>query len=97
MTLGVAMAFVQIARFSSRLEAETVGHALDQHEIPFLVRADDVGVFGPGMVGTSPVGAGLLVPEEAVDRVKQLLSCLVPEGEDPEWLPGQEPPEDPAE
>jgi hypothetical protein len=78
------MAFVEFARFSSRLEAETVGHALDQHEIPFLVRADDVGVFGPGMVGTSPAGAGLLVPEEAVERVKQLLSCLVPDEEDPE-------------
>ena len=91
------MAFVEIARFSSRLEAETVGHALDQHEIPFLVQGDDVGVFGPGMVGMSPVGARLLVPEQAVDRVKQLLSCVVAEAEDPEQPPpGREPPENPG-
>jgi hypothetical protein len=71
------MAFHKIARFPSRLEAETVGHALDQYEIPFLVKSDDVGVFGPGMVGRSPTGATLWVPEEHVERVKQLLSCVV--------------------
>jgi hypothetical protein len=71
------MAFRRIARFSSRLEAETVGHALDQHGIPFLVKSDDVGVFGPGMVGTSPTGATLWIPEEDEARVRELLSCVV--------------------
>jgi hypothetical protein len=55
------MGFREVARFASRLEAETVGHALDQHGIPFLVKSEDVGVFGPGMVGTSPTGASLWV------------------------------------
>ncbi len=86
------MAFRKIARFPSRLEAETVGHALDQYDIPFLVKSDDVGVFGPGMVGRSPTGATLWVAEEHVEQVKELLSCVVtePDGapEDEEPQPG---------
>jgi len=71
------MAFVEVARFPSRLEAETVGHALDAHEIPFLVKSDDVGIFGPGMVGTSPAGATLWVSDEHLARVRELLSCVM--------------------
>lgn len=70
------MAFVEVARFPSRLEAETVGHALDQYEIPFLVKSEDVGIFGPGMVGTSPSGASLWVSEEHLAQVRELLSCV---------------------
>ncbi len=66
----------EIARFPSRLEAEAVGHALDPHGIPFLVRADDVGMFGPGMTGWSPQGAALLVPAEHEAEVRRLLSCF---------------------
>jgi len=78
---------VKVADFPSRLEAETVGHALDQEEIPFLVQSDDVGIFGPGMVGTTPAGASLWVWEEHLERVNELLSCVTelpfaPEDED---------------
>ena len=71
------MEFVEIARFNSRLEAESIGHALDQYEIPFLVQSADVGMFGPGMVGTSPAGARLLVPENKLEEVRELLNCVV--------------------
>ena len=71
------MKFEEIAWFSSRIEAETIGHALDQYDIPFLVQSGDTGMFGPGMIGTSPVGASLLVPEERVKEVTELLSCVV--------------------
>ena len=73
------MEFVEIARFSSRLEAETIGHALDQYDIPFVVQSADVGMFGPGMIGTSPAGAQLMVPEDRVDEVRELLNCVVPD------------------
>lgn len=73
------MEFIEIARFSSRLEAETIGHALDQYEIPFLVQSADVGMFGPGMIGTSPAGAQLLVPSDRIDEVRELLNCVVPD------------------
>ena len=71
------MKFREIAWFGSRVEAETIGHALDQYDIPFLVQSGDTGMFGPGMIGTSPVGASLLVPEERVAEVTELLSCVV--------------------
>lgn len=80
--------FVVVARFSSRLEAETVGHALDPRDIPFLVQSSDIGMFGPGMGGFTPEGAALLVPSDREDEVRELLECAVmPRGEDlPEEL-----------
>ncbi len=77
------MKFAEIARFGSRLEAEAVGHALDQYDIPFVVQSHDTGMFGPGMVGWSPDGAALLVPEDRLEEVRELLDCVVrPAGED---------------
>ena len=77
------MDFVEIALLPSRLEAETIGHALDQYAIPFLVQSPDVGMFGPGMTGITPTGASLLVPADRVDEVRELLSCVVkPLGDD---------------
>ena len=75
------MKFVEIARFDSRLEAEAVGHALDAHKIPFLVQGSDIGMFGPGMVGRSPVEVSLQVPESALEEVKRLLDCVISEPE----------------
>ena len=52
------MEYVEIARFNSRLEAEAIGHALDQYDIPFLVQSPDIGRFGPGCAGGAPGPAG---------------------------------------
>ena len=71
------MKYEEIAWFSSRIEAETIGHALDQYEIPFLVQSGDTGMFGPGMIGRSPVGASLLVPPQHVEEARELLNCVV--------------------
>lgn len=68
--------FVEIARFSSRMEAEVYGHALDQLEIPFLIQGNDVGIFGPGMTGFTPNGVGLLVPESRLPEVEEVLTCV---------------------
>ncbi len=80
------MKFVELARFDSRLEAETIGHALDQYDIPFLVQSAGVGMFGMGMMGKSPVPVSLCVPDYRLDEVRELLSCVagpVEEGEEP--------------
>ncbi len=71
------MEFVEIARFSSRLEAETVGHALDQFDIPFFVQSHDVGMFGPGHTGPTPGGAGLRVPADRAAEASELLHCAI--------------------
>lgn len=68
---------VEIAVLSSRLEAEAIGHALDQHGIPFMVQSHDVGMFGPGMVGFTPAGASLQVPASRLEEVRELLTCVV--------------------
>jgi hypothetical protein len=69
--------FVQIARFDTRLEAEAIGHALDQYDIPFLVKGDDIGIFGPGHVMATPQGSSLWVPASRRREVVELLSCVV--------------------
>ncbi len=80
------MKFVELASFDSRLEAEAIGHALDQYDIPFLVQSAPVGIFGIGMMGRSPVPVKLCVPDDRLDEVRELLSCvsgLPGEGEEP--------------
>ncbi len=80
------MKFVELAMFDSRLEAETIGHALDQYDIPFLVQSAGVGMFGMGMMGKSPVPVSLCVPDNRLDEVRELLTCVavpVEEGEEP--------------
>lgn len=74
-----SMEWVRIRQFDSRLEAETVGHALDQYGIPFVVKSEDLGIFGPGHSGITPQGASLCVPVEYLQRVSELLSCLFQE------------------
>jgi len=75
---------VEIAHFSSRLEAETIGHALDPYDIPFLVQSSDIGMFGPGHVGTTVVGASLMVSAERAEEVRDLLHCVVTPAKDGE-------------
>jgi hypothetical protein len=70
------MEFVKVAAFSSRLEAEAIGLALEQHGIAFYVMSEDLGIFGPGHTGATPQGAGLWVPEDKVSEVKSLISCV---------------------
>jgi len=71
------MDYVEIARFASRLEAETVGHALDQYGIPFLIQSHDIGMFGPGHMGRTPGGAGLRVPADRAAEASELLRCAI--------------------
>ncbi len=84
------MELVEVAHFSSRLEAEAVGHALDQHGIPFLVQSPDVGMFGPGMIGATAAGAKLLVAADRIDQVRELLTCFVQPLEEGELGPSDE-------
>lgn len=87
---------VEIARFPSRLEAESIGHALDQYDIGFVVRSDDVGMYGPGMIGWSPQGASLWVAADQVDTVRELLSCVVAPLEESEADPEPDPKAEPG-
>lgn len=67
------MDFVKVASYRSRLEAETIGHALDQYNIPHLVKNEDAG----GMLVDLMPGASLWVPVDKVSIVAKLLNCAV--------------------
>jgi hypothetical protein len=86
------MGLRKVGHFSSRLEAETIGYALERHSIPSIVRSEDLGIFGPGHSWATPQGATLWVPEDCVERVRELMSCLFPleSEEDPEGLEDRE-------
>ncbi len=81
------MDYVEIARFNSRLEAEAIGHALDQYGIPFLIQSPDIGMFGPGFLGSAPGGAGLSVPADRAEEASELLHCAVHPGDEAEDEP----------
>ena len=82
------MGFIQVASFSSRLEAETIAHALDPYNIPFIVKGDDIGLFGTGQSLHVPGGATLWIPENRLEEVARLLDCVVmPDAESGESNP----------
>lgn len=76
------MEYTPIATFNSRLEAETVGHSLDQYDIPFILKGEDVGLFMGG-ASLVPGGVTLLVPADIAEQVEALLDCVVKPGRDP--------------
>jgi len=76
----------EIARFSSRIEAETVAHALDQYEIPYLIQGLDP-MYGLQSFGSSSGGLVLCVPDEAVDEVRKLLNCVAGPEDPPDSNP----------
>lgn len=72
------MEFVKIADFKSRLQAETIGHALDKHDIAHMIKLDDAG----GMLVQMIPGASLWVPEDRVEDAKQILAGVLPSTDD---------------
>ena len=82
------MDFIQVASFSSRIEAETVAHALDPFDIPFILKGDDVGLFGTGQSLHVPGGVTLWIPESRLKEVARLLDCVVmPDAETGDFVP----------
>jgi len=69
------MEYVTIATFNSRMEAETVAHALDPHGIPFLIQGHDIGMLGAA--GAVPGGIRLMVPDYAAEQVEAMLECVI--------------------
>ncbi len=68
---GISM--IKVASFPSRVEAGIAAGLLETNGIPHSIRADDVGIFGPGHMGSSVLGVDLLVHEEDLSDALQLL------------------------
>lgn len=69
------MDFVKIADFNNKLEAETVAHVLDGHDIPWLVKSDE-GFFGDGGISDQ---VSLKVPADKVEQAKEVLEGVTDE------------------
>lgn len=67
------MEMVKVASFANRIEAGIAGGILESNGIRYGIRADDVGIFGPGHVGFSALGVDLLVEAGYADLARELL------------------------
>ncbi len=66
--------WVEVATFSTGLEADMARNALEQAEIPVLVRSNAPGIFGLAYQGVVAGGVALQVPSPEYDRARELLS-----------------------
>jgi hypothetical protein len=64
---------ITVAEFPSRLEAGIAAGILENNGIAHTIRADDVGIFGPGHQGPVVNGVQLQVAETDLELARQLL------------------------
>jgi hypothetical protein len=67
--------WIPVADFSSSFEADLAVVRLESAGILAVARGNDiVGVFGPGFAGSSARGVRVLVPSDAADAAREILS-----------------------
>ncbi|HEV8355917.1 MAG TPA: hypothetical protein VGQ17_04025 [Gemmatimonadales bacterium] len=66
-------AWTPVASFSTGLEADIAGAALEEAGIPFRLRSNRAGVFGLTFQGFLPGGITLEVPSPELERARDLL------------------------
>lgn len=64
--------WVMLMSCSSGLEAEMVVSQLEQAGILAWARTDSHGLFGPGFLGPSPQGVGVMVPAQAMEAAREI-------------------------
>jgi hypothetical protein len=62
-----------LTKVFSGLEVDTIRGALELEGIPALVRGFGVGIYGSGFQGPISEGAEILVPENALERARELI------------------------
>ncbi|NIR43915.1 MAG: DUF2007 domain-containing protein [Gemmatimonadetes bacterium] len=67
------MRLVKVGSFPSRVEAGLAAGILESNGIMHTIRADDVGIFGPGHQGPFHKGVDLLVAETDLAEALSLL------------------------
>ena len=65
--------WVMVRSCATGLEADMVLSQLEEAGIPAWARTDSHGLFGPGFLGPSPQGVGVMVPAEAVDAAREIV------------------------
>jgi len=65
--------WIQVATFSTGLEADIARNTLEGADIPVLVRSNAPGIFGLAFQGVVVGGIALHVPTPEVERARELL------------------------
>lgn len=66
-----------VATFSARYEAELSIQQLEGADVPYLVKGEEAGIWGPGFSGPTSRGIELLVPAEYADAAREMLEPLL--------------------
>lgn len=66
--------WIEVATFSTGLEADIAKSALEDADIPVLVRSNAPGIFGLAFQGVVAGGISLHVPTPEIDRARELLA-----------------------
>lgn len=65
--------WVMVKSCATGLEADMVVTQLQQAGIPAWARTDSHGLFGPGFLGPSGQGVGVMVPSQAVEAAREVV------------------------
>ncbi len=66
--------WVEVASYSTGLEADMAKNALELADIPVLVRSNAAGIFGLAFQGAVAGGVALHVPTPEFERARELLA-----------------------
>jgi hypothetical protein len=70
--------WIAVASFAAHYEADIAVARLEAAGLLAIARGNDiVGLFGPGFGGPSSRGVDVLVPSDAVDAAREILSAPV--------------------
>lgn len=73
--------WVMVKSCANGIEADMLVSDLEQAGIPAWARTDSHGLFGPGFLGPSPTGVGVMVPQDALDAAREIISGEAGDGE----------------
>lgn len=69
--------WVRLTECATAFEADLLRNALEEAEIPVLVRGAQAGFYGAGFQGTVVGGIELHVPSQALERAQEILQDSV--------------------
>ena len=67
--------WVMLKSCATGLEADMVVTQLEQAGILAWARTESHGLFGPGFLGSSAQGVGVMVPADAVEAARELIDA----------------------
>jgi hypothetical protein len=69
------ISWVPVATYGARFEADLAVARLESAGLLAVARGNDItGIFGPGFGGATARGVAVLVPSDAVDAAREILS-----------------------